>query len=151
MEYEEHLSIIGTDRNSYAKTDHDATFMRMKSDHMKNGQLKAGYNVGISVSDEYITCVDIYNDRADSTTFIPFLKKYKDLHGFYPKYPVADAGYGSYDNYYFCLENNMELVQKYAMYSKEKTRKYKNNIFNYENFEIDNEGNYICPNNKMNF
>lgn len=42
--YEERLATFG-DRNSYSKTDHDATFMRMKEDHMKNGQLKPGYNV----------------------------------------------------------------------------------------------------------
>ena len=33
------------DRNSFSKADPDATFMRMKDDHMKNGQLKPGYNV----------------------------------------------------------------------------------------------------------
>ena len=42
--YQETLAIIGEHRNSYSKTDHDATFMRMKEDHMKNGQLKPGYN-----------------------------------------------------------------------------------------------------------
>ncbi|GMA66012.1 hypothetical protein [Alicyclobacillus fastidiosus] len=35
------------DRNSFSKTDPDATFMRMKEDHMKNGQLKPGYNVQV--------------------------------------------------------------------------------------------------------
>ncbi|HDC5657930.1 TPA: IS5/IS1182 family transposase, partial [Staphylococcus aureus] len=40
--YEEQKSIL-KDRNSFSKTDHDATFMRMKEDHMKNGQLKPGY------------------------------------------------------------------------------------------------------------
>jgi len=58
-EYEEHLMIIGENRSSYAKTDHDATFMRMKEDHMKNGQLKAGYNVQIGVANEYILHVDV--------------------------------------------------------------------------------------------
>lgn len=43
VRYESDLAIMGK-RNSYSKTDHDATFMRMKDDHMRNGQLKPGYN-----------------------------------------------------------------------------------------------------------
>jgi len=35
-------------RNSYSKTDTDATFMRLKEDHLQNGQLKPGYNWQIS-------------------------------------------------------------------------------------------------------
>ncbi len=147
-EYEKHLKIMGANRNSYSKSDYDATFMRMKTDHMKNGQLKAGYNVQISVSDEYITMVDIYNDRSDHGTFIPFLGKYKELHGKYPIKPVGDAGYGSYDNYYFCLENDIELYQKYNWMKKEKERKYKNNPYLRCNMKRDELGNYICPNNK---
>ncbi|MED4904530.1 transposase, partial [Parageobacillus thermoglucosidasius] len=42
--YEEYKKVLG-ERNSFSKTDPDATFMRMKDDHMKNGQLKPGYNV----------------------------------------------------------------------------------------------------------
>lgn len=76
------------------------------------------------------------------------MKKIKELHGFYPKYPVADAGYGSYDNYFFNRKNKMELYQKYTMFSKEKEKKYKTNPFRAENFKNDNNGNYICPNNK---
>ena len=53
--YEEALRIMGSSRNSYSKTDPDATFMRMKEDHMRNGQLKPAYNVQIAVNSEYIT------------------------------------------------------------------------------------------------
>ena len=53
-EYTQKLYICG-DRNSYSKTDHDATFMRMKEDAMGNGQLKAGYNIQHGVDSEYIT------------------------------------------------------------------------------------------------
>ena len=76
VEYETHLKIMGTDRNSYSKTDHDATFMRMKEDYMKNDQLKPGYNIQIGVSDEYIIHLDIFNDRNDYKTLIPFLERY---------------------------------------------------------------------------
>ena len=53
-EYESKLEILG-DRNSYSKTDPDATFMRMKEDAMNNGQTKPGYNVQISTENQFIT------------------------------------------------------------------------------------------------
>ena len=59
-EYQNHLDIMGPDRNSYAKTDKSATFMHMKEDHMRNSQLKPGYNIQIGVADEYILHMDIY-------------------------------------------------------------------------------------------
>ena len=73
--YEEQLAIMGEDRNSYSKTDPDATFMRMKEDHMRNGQLKPAYNVQIAVNSEYITGIDVFFNRTDVGTLIPFLHK----------------------------------------------------------------------------
>ena len=49
-------------RNNYCKTDPDATFMHMKDDHMRNAQLKPGYNVQIAVDSEYIVATDIFQD-----------------------------------------------------------------------------------------
>jgi len=97
--------------------------MHMKEDYMRNGQLKAGYNVQIGVSDEYILHLDIFQDRNDYQTFIPFLKGYHNRYGHYPKYPVADAGYGGLNNYRYLKDNELELYQKYAMYSKDTTDK----------------------------
>jgi transposase len=90
-EYELALSVMGPDRNSYAKTDTDATYMRMKDDHMRNGQLKAGYNVQIGVSDEYIMHVDVFQKRTDYMTMIPFLEGYKKTYGVYPAVSGADT------------------------------------------------------------
>jgi len=50
--YVEKLEICGLDRNSYSKTDHDATFMRIKTDYMGNDQLLPAYNVQVGVADE---------------------------------------------------------------------------------------------------
>lgn len=148
VEYNTHLEIMGNKRNSYSKTDKDATFMRMKEDHMLNGQLKPGYNVQIGVSDEYIMAIELFQNRADYETFIPFMDHFKDLYGFYPKKVPADAGYGGFDNYKFCFDNGIGLYQKYTTYSKEKDKKYINDPFNKINFKKDENGNYICPNNK---
>lgn len=147
-EYEKDLLIIGTNRNSYSKTDHDATFMHHKEDHMRNAQLKPGYNVQIGVSDEYIMVIDAYQQRSDDHTFEPILEKYNIMYNRYPKYPVADAGYGGYDNYRYCESKEMELYQKYKMWSKEKEPAFKKQIYKQANLKQDKQGNYICPNNK---
>jgi transposase len=148
QEYNNDLLIIGPNRNSYSKTDHDATFMHHKEDHMRNAQLKPGYNVQIGVSNEYIMVIEAYQNGSDQKTFKPVLEKYNIMYNKYPKYPVADAGYGSYDNYSYCIEKDMELYQKYGMWSKEREPKFKKQIFKQENFRQDKQGNYICPNNK---
>ena len=82
--YDLHNSRFG-DRNSYSKTDVDATFMHMKDDHMRNAQLKPGYNVQIGVDSEYIVAADIFSDRNDVWTLVPFLKTMEKKLGF--KYP----------------------------------------------------------------
>jgi transposase len=148
LEYKEHLNICGPDRNSYSKTDHDATFMRMKEDHMLNGQLKPGYNIQIAVADEYIVANEVFQDRSDAKTFIPVVKLINEKYKSYPQFPVADAGYGSYDTYKFCKDNGMELYQKYVMYSREKETSFKKKIFNSRNFAYLEDGSILCPNNQ---
>ena len=76
--YVEALETMGEDRNSYSKTDPDATFMRMKEDHMRNGQLKPAYNVQIAVNSEYITGIEVFSNRTDYGTLEPFLRGNKE-------------------------------------------------------------------------
>ena len=148
-EYVEKLLICGPDRNSYSKTDYDATFMRMKQDYMGNDQLLPAYNVQIGVADEYIAVVDVMQYRSDMDCFIPLMEKFKELYGFYPKFPIADAGYGSFNNYLYCQQHGMEKFMKFPMYEKEtKDEKYRSDPFRAVNFKTDADGNLICPNNK---
>ena len=100
--YAKHIEICGESRNSYAKTDHDATFMRIKRDYMGNDQLLPAYNVQTAICDEYIAVIDAKPFASDQDCFVPLMEKFKDTYGHYPKYPVADAGYGSYNNYLYC-------------------------------------------------
>lgn len=147
----EYASKINTcaNRNSYSKTDKDATFMRIKKDYMGNDQLLPAYNIQVGVADEYIAVVDVNSYRSDMDCFIPLMEKFKNVYGFYPKYPVADAGYGSYNNYLFCELNDIEKFMKFTMYEKEtKDKKYHNDEFRSVNFKRNNEGFLICPNNK---
>lgn len=148
-EYVEKINICGEGRNSYSKTDHSATFMRIKTDYMGNDQLLPAYNVQVGVADEYIAVVDVNQYRTDMDCFVPLMNKFHDMYGFYPKYPVADAGYGSYNNYIFCEQNGMEKYMKFTMFKKETTdKKYHEDPFRAVNFPIDKQGIMHCPNGK---
>ncbi|MDS0526759.1 IS1182 family transposase [Clostridium sp. SHJSY1] len=136
-------------RNSFSKTDKDATFMHMKEDHMRNSQLKPGYNVQIGVEGEYVVGVDISNERSDQLTLIPFLEKLqKDLPQKFENI-VADASYESEENYVYLEDNNQNTFIKPQAYEGMKKKNFKNNISKRENMiydEINDE--YTCHNNK---
>jgi hypothetical protein len=120
-------------RNSYSKTDVDATFMRMKEDAMKNGQLKPAYNLQHGVDSEYITWLTIGPQPTDTKTLIPFLKIMEERLNFKYLKIVADGGYESEENYSFIEENNQIAFIKPANYEISKTRKYKNDIGKLDN------------------
>ena len=149
QEYMQKIEICGPNRNSYSKTDNSATFMRIKTDYMGNDQLLPAYNVQIGVADEYIAVVDVNHYRSDMDCFVPLMEHFKQTYGFYPKYPVADAGYGSYNNYIFCEQNGIEKYMKFPMFKKEtKDQKYHEDPFRAVNFRIDEQGVMRCPNDK---
>lgn len=147
-EYTKKLYTLGS-RNSYSKTDPDATFMRMKEDAMLNGQLKPAYNIQHGVDSEYITWVDISSHPTDTLTLIPFLKDMEKHLGFKYTEIIADAGYESEENYFFIEENGQTAYIKPQNYEISKTRKYKKDISRRENMEYDaNRDCYICKNEK---
>ncbi len=148
-EYVVKVQICGAERNSYSKTDHDATFMRMKKDYMGNDQLLPAYNIQIGVADEYIAVAEVMQERSDMDCFVPLMEKFYELYGFYPKYPVVDAGYGSFNNYLFCQEHGMEKYMKFPMYKKETTDKnHHNDPFRAVNFSTNEKGQLLCLNGK---
>lgn len=125
QKYQRDFKIFGT-RNSYSKADYDATFMRMKDDYMMNGQLKAGYNVQIATEGQYVLAYDLFLHPTDTRTLIPFLDKIEEEFFELPKHIVADAGYGSEQNYNDIISNSeREALIRYNMYLKEQKRKYK--------------------------
>lgn len=148
-EYNKKLYVCG-DRNSYSKTDPDATFMRMKEDAMLNGQLKPAYNLQHGVDSEYITWLDISPRPTDTRTLIPFLK---DMELYLPfKYQeiVADAGYESEENYLFLEENGQLAYIKPQNYEISKTRKYRQDIGRMENMKYDEKADcYYCKNGQV--
>ena len=124
-------------RNSYSKTDVDATFMHMKDDHMRNAQLKPGYNVQIGVDSEYIVAADIFSDRNDVWTLVPFLQGMEERLGF--RYPsvTADSGYESEEGYEFLKKNHQIPYIKPQTYEKWKKRTFKQDISKRENMRYD--------------
>ena len=145
-EYTKKLYTLG-DRNSYSKTDPDATFMRMKEDAMLNGQLKPAYNIQHGVDSEYITWIDISPRPTDTCTLIPFLKDMESHLGFKYSEIVADAGYESEENYLFIEGNGQTAYIKTQNYEISKTRKYKKDISRRENMEYHaDRDSYICRN-----
>lgn len=147
--YAHHIEVCGDARNSYSKTDHDATFMRIKRDYMGNDQLLPAYNLQTAVCDEYIAVVDVKPYASDMECFVPLMEKFNEIYGHYPEYPVADAGYGSYNNYLYCEKHGMKKYMKFTMFKKEITdKKYHENPYRAVNFKRDETGALVCPNEK---
>ncbi|MEZ4787254.1 MAG: IS1182 family transposase [Flavobacterium haoranii] len=143
--YEKDLAIMGN-RNSYSKTDPEATFMRMKEDHMKNGQLKPAYNPQISTENQFITHVSIHQTTNDTTTLKPHLEGFKKAYLKQSKEIVADAGYGSEENYEMLEEKKADAYVKYNYFHQEQKRKTKNNPFLIQNLFYNKEHDFfVCP------
>lgn len=146
--YLESLKISGK-RKSYSKTDTDATFMRMKEDYMKNGQLKPGYNVQIAVESEYIVGLGLFHNPTDTTTLIPFMERMKSRSNRQIKNLIADAGYASEEIFTYLEQNEQNAYIKPQNYEMSKTRKYKRDKYRPEHMKYDSKTDeYICPNNK---
>ncbi|MFS0616118.1 IS1182 family transposase, partial [Lederbergia ruris] len=150
QKYKKHHETFG-ERNSFSKTDPDATFMRMKEDHMKNGQLKPGYNVQVATENQFILYYTLHQRPTDTRCFIPHLEKLAASRLPMPKTVIADAGYGSEENYLYALgeekEPRFDYLIPYGTYVKEKTRKYKNDIRNVKNWTYQEKDDlFICPN-----
>lgn len=147
MEYKEYFEVMGKERNSYSKTDLEATFMRMKDDHMMNGQLKPAYNVQIAVENYFIVHAYVSNDRTDYNTLIPVVQKHIHAFGEVLKEATADSGYCSEKNLLFLKEHNIESYIKLQDHEQRKTRAYKENIGKYYNMTtqiFEDEHFYVC-------
>src|SRR5674476_417707 len=150
--YEQQEKTLGN-RNSYSKTDTDATFMRMKEDHMLNGQLKPGYNWQISTENQYILGYSIHQTTNDTTTLQSHMESLKENLGKMPETLVADAGYGSEENYEYLEKNNVEAYVKYQYFHKEQSKKWRTDPYRTENLPYDKKNDsYTCPmGQQMNF
>lgn len=134
-------------RNSYSKTDTDATFMRMKEDHMLNGQLKPAYNVQVSSNNQFIVDYGIHQTPGDTTTFVPHMEQHKEQYGNYPEAVCTDAGYGSEQNLQYLEDKNIEGFVKYSLFDKEQSSNHHDkHPFAPSKLHYDKEKDcYYCP------
>ena len=133
-------------RNSYSKTDEDATFMRMKEDAMLNGQLKPGYNIQVGTENNFVIGYDVFPNPTDTRTLKPHLENVMNRLDCKFETIIADAGYGSEENYDYLEENGITGAIKYSTYEKETKRSFKKKTFNFENWNYDsNQKLYTCP------
>jgi transposase len=142
--YAQQEQILGR-RNSYSKTDTDATFMRMKEDHMKNGQLKPAYNVQLSSHNQYVVNYSLHQNPTDTTTLSKHLESFHILYKQYPRVLVADAGYGSEENYLLLAKHKIDGYVKHNQFDREQRSK---NVdwFKSDKLEYDKKKDIVyCP------
>jgi hypothetical protein len=144
--YDEQEKILGG-RNSYSKTDPEATFMRMKDDHMRNGQLKPAYNLQISTQDQFILNYSLHQNPTDTRTLPSHLIQFKELYQQLPEVIVTDAGYGSSENYAFLESNKIDGYVKYPFFDKEqKPSKKDTSSYGIDCFKYDEHDDIMyCP------
>jgi len=144
--YEAQEAILG-DRNSFSKTDTDATFMKLKEDHMRNGTLKPAFNVQISSSNQYIVNYTIHPNPTDTTTLTGHIAQHEKSFGSAPKIVTADAGYGSQENYSLLESKGVTAYVKYGMFDKQQSANFgKKHPFSADKlFYNEQKDCYICP------
>lgn len=143
--YKQQEQLLGG-RNSYSKTDPDATFMRMKEDYMKNGHLKPGYNLQIATNNQFILSYSLHHNANDTNTLSSHLEQFKDLYGQDPDVVTADAGYGSEENYSILENKGIEAYVKYSYFDKDQSKKVVKSPYRLENMPYDAQtDSYRCP------
>ncbi|MDF2193794.1 IS1182 family transposase, partial [Paraflavitalea sp. CAU 1676] len=145
--YEQQERILGENRSSYSKTDNDATFMRMKEDHMKNGQLKPGYNVQISTNNQYIASYSVHQNANDTNTLIGHVQQHIEQFGQKPANITADAGYGSEQNYQWLEKKRITAYIKYNQFDRMQNETLRRKqSFSVDQLQYDAENNqFLCP------
>ena len=140
------------ERNSYSKTDPSATFMQLKENHRRKGQTKPGYNWQVSTQDQYIVCYSVHQSPADTTTLPDHVRQFEQTCGTMPSILVADAAYGSEENYAFLQEHTVDAYVKYNMFDREQKPKYHKDPrtpFRSDSMPYDEHNDYFtCPNGK---
>lgn len=149
MRYTKQLAICGEERNSFSKTDPEATFMRMKDDHMRNGQLKPAYNIQMATENQIILFYSIHQRPTDARCLIPHLKEMEEFLsplGQRPRCIIADAGYGSEENFLSLSELGYAGLIKYTNYEREQKKRYRENAFVTERWPYDEMNDTLtCP------
>ena len=121
--------------------------MRMKEDHMQNGQLKPAYNVQISTNNQYIAHYSLHHHTTDTNTLIDHVQQYQQSYGHVPAIITADAGYGSEENYQYLQDNGITGYIKYNQFDREQNATLQSKTpFSADKLFYNEKGDYyVCP------
>ena len=147
MEKYERQQAVFAGRKSFSKTDTDATFMRMKDDHMGNGQLKAAYNVQAGTENQFIVDTTVHQRPGDTACTIPHCEHVKERIGHLPANFVADAGYGSEENYAYLEREGVNAYVKHNEFFREcRNKSWRDDEMRVANWAHDERSDeYTCP------
>jgi hypothetical protein len=149
LRYEQHKRQF-KGRNSYSKTDPDATFMRMKEDHMLNGQLKPGYNMQVGTENGFAVNYSIHSNPTDTRTLNEHINHYAENYGHYPKNLITDKGYGSAENYQILEDRGIQAFIKYRHWDQEQKKRSKKYRYKWWRFTYDEDADcFTCPEGKL--
>jgi len=145
--YEKQEKLMGQGRNSYSQTDADATFMRMKEDHMRNGQLKPAYNVQISTNNQYIASYSIHQKATDTNTLTSHISQHIKDYKVKPSSITADAGYGSEQNYQWLEDKRITAYVKHNQFDRRQNKRIQQkNPYTTDKLVYDEQKDkYLCP------
>jgi len=133
-------------RNSYSKTDEDATMMRLKGDPPKRGQPKPGYNVQIGTESEFVVGYSVHQRPGDTGCLVPHLEGVKKQLGRLPENVAGDGAYGSEENYAYLEGEEVGIYLKYNTFDQEQRNRRRRGRFQEEDFEYDPERDeWTCP------
>jgi len=142
-------------RNSYAKTDEDASCMRMKEDRgAEKPWPKPAYNIQIGTEGQFIVGFSVHQRAGDTACLISHFEKMRQGLGRLPQKVVTDAGYGSEENYAYLEKLGMKNYVKYNTFYQDthhyrKPELIRKQQFRAEQFGYDAEKDqFICPANK---
>ena len=148
--YEQQDKVLGKGRSSFSKTDPDATFMRMKDDHMRNGQLKPAYNVQISTNQQFIASYSLHQNATDTNTLPLHLKEHIKSYSIKPSSVTADAGYGSEENYQWLEKKKITAYVKHNQFDRNQHKTTRDKKpFASDRLAYDQQNDrFICPSGK---
>ena len=149
--YEQQTKVLAG-RNSYSKTDPDATCMRMKEDRgAERPWAKPAYNIQAGTEEQFIVGYSVHNQSSDPVCFREHMQGVRTGLKKLPKRVVADAAYGSEENYDYLQKHAVENYLKYPSFYQD-THHYRNpeiirkHQFRSDHFEYDPETDqFICP------
>ena len=145
--YEQQEKIMGHQRTSYSRTDTGATFMRLKEDHMKNGQPKPAYDVQISTNDQYIASYSVHQNTTDTNTLAAHISQHIKEYKVKPSPITADAGYGSEQSYQWLENKGIAAYAKHNQFDRSQHKKtqtktpYAKDKLIYD----EDKDHYLCP------